>query len=176
MIAQVPYEESGKLKENNSFVINQNTQAVGSINLPGSKSISNRVLLLAALSRGKVKIFNLLVSEDSKVMINALLKLGVRVIVKNEYTLVYGKNCKFKNKNLKINVMNSGITMRFLTATLSIIGGDYILDGIPRMRERPIKSLVESLNNIESWVTKPISFRSDVRLISFIFSPHEKPI
>ena len=150
MIAQVPYEESGKLKENNSFVINQNTQAVGSINLPGSKSISNRVLLLAALSRGKVKIFNLLVSEDSKVMINALLKLGVRVIVKNEYTLVYGKNCKFKNKNLKINVMNSGITMRFLTATLSIIGGDYILDGIPRMRERPIKSLVESLNNIES--------------------------
>ena len=136
------------MKENNSLIINQNSQAVGSINLPGSKSISNRVLLLAALSSGKVKIFNLLISEDSKVMINALLKLGVKVLVKNEYTLVYGKDCKFKNKNLKINVMNSGITMRFLTATLSIIGGDYILDGIPRMRERPIKSLVESLKNI----------------------------
>ena len=136
------------MKENNSLIINQNSQAVGSINLPGSKSISNRVLLLAALSSGKVKIFNLLISEDSKVMINALLKLGVKVLVKNEYTVVYGKDCKFKNKNLKINVMNSGITMRFLTATLSIIGGDYILDGIPRMRERPIKSLVESLKNI----------------------------
>ena len=136
------------MKENNSLIINQNSQAVGSINLPGSKSISNRVLLLAALSSGKVKIFNLLISEDSKVMINALLKLGVKVLVKNEYTVVYGKDCKFKNKNLKINVMNSGITMRFLTATLSIIGGDYILDGIPRMRERPIKSLVEALKNI----------------------------
>ena len=136
------------MKENNSFVINQNSHAVGSINLPGSKSISNRVLLLAALSRGKVKIFNLLISEDSKVMINALSKLGVKVFVKNKYTLVHGKDCKFKNKNLKINVMNSGITMRFLTAALSIIGGDYVIDGIPRMRERPIKSLVEALKNI----------------------------
>ena len=50
--------------------------------------------------------------------------------------------------NLNINVMNSGITMRFLTATLSILGGDYILDGISRMRERPIQSLVDSLKNI----------------------------
>ena len=53
-----------------------------------------------------------------------------------------------KKKNLKINVMNSGITMRFLTATSIILGGDYILDGIPRMRERPIQSLVDSLKNI----------------------------
>ena len=75
-------------------------------------------------------------------------KLGVKIIEKNEYTIVYGKDCKFKKNNLKINVMNSGITMRFLTATLSILGGDYILDGIPRMRERPIQSLVDSLKNI----------------------------
>ena len=136
------------MKENNSFVINQNSKAAGNINLPGSKSISNRVLLLAALSSGKVKIFNLLISEDSKVMINALSKLGVKIIKKKEYTIVHGKDCKFKKNNLSINVMNSGITMRFLTATLSILGGDYTLDGIPRMRERPIQSLVDSLKNI----------------------------
>ena len=136
------------MKEDNSFVINHNSKAVGNINLPGSKSISNRVLLLAALSSGKVKIFNLLVSEDSKVMINALSKLGVKIIEKKEYTVVHGKDCKFKKNNLNINVMNSGITMRFLTATLSILGGDYTLDGIPRMRERPIQSLVETLKNI----------------------------
>ena len=70
------------MKENNSLIINQNSQAVGSINLPGSKSISNRVLLLAALSSGKVKIFNLLKSEDSKVMTNALKKLGVKFLEK----------------------------------------------------------------------------------------------
>ena len=136
------------MKENNSLIIDKNSYAVGNINLPGSKSITNRVLLLAALSSGKVKIFNLLLSEDSRVMINALSKLGVNVHVKKEYTVVYGRDCNFKKNNLKINVMNSGITMRFLTATLSIIGGEYILDGISRMRERPIKSLVDSLKNI----------------------------
>ena len=75
------------MKENNSFVINQNSKAVGNINLPGSKSISNRVLLLAALSSGKVKIFNLLISEDSKVMIDALSKLGVKIIKKKNIPL-----------------------------------------------------------------------------------------
>ena len=75
-------------------------------------------------------------------------KIGVKFLEKSEYTVVFGKSCKFKKKNLKINVVNSGITMRFLTATLSIIGGDYILDGISRMRERPIKSLVDSLKNL----------------------------
>ena len=72
--------------------------------------------------------------------------LGIN-IVKKEYTLVYGKDCKFKKKNLKINVMNSGITMRFLTATF------YQLEVIIFLMEfqdekRPIKSLVESLKNI----------------------------
>ena len=136
------------MKENNSLIINQNLHAVGNINLPGSKSISNRVLLLSALSSGKVKIFNLLISEDSKVMINALSKLGVNLIVKKEFIVVHGAHCKFKKNNLKLNVMNSGTTTRSLTATLSIIGGDYILDGIPRMREMPIKSLVDALKNI----------------------------
>ena len=89
------------MKENNSFVINKNSNAVGNINLPGSKSISNRVLLLAALSSGKVKIFNLLFSEDSKVMIDALSKLGVKIIKKA--ALVEKRVLSKIEKILKIN-------------------------------------------------------------------------
>ena len=115
--------------------------AKGTVRLPGSKSISNRVLLLAALAQGETELQGLLDAEDTRLMREALSKLGV--IFSNEK--VTGVGGLFPVKNADLYLGNAGTAIRPLTAALSLCGGEYRLSGAPRMHQRPIGDLVEAL-------------------------------
>ena len=129
--------------------LNASLVANGKIYLPGSKSITNRLLLMSALSNGETLIQNYLDSDDTKQMLNALriLKVEFNIIEKKDI-LIKGRNHKFLNKNAKLFLGNAGTVFRPLTAVLSIMGGKYYLKGTSRMHERPIKDLVDSLTQI----------------------------
>ncbi len=122
--------------------------AAGSITLPGSKSISNRVLLLAALCEGATTIHDLLDSEDTRVMLRALEGLGCGLSRDGPTLVVRGCGGTFPEKSLPIFLGNAGTAMRPLTAVLAVLGGDYRLHGVTRMHERPIADLVEALQGI----------------------------
>ena len=116
------------------------------VNLPGSKSISNRTLLLAALSDNVCEIRSLLKSDDTDRMLEALTTLGVKIEQIEEGRLkIHGCNGLFPNKEADLFLGNAGTAFRPLTAVLSILGGEYHLHGVPRMHERPIGDLVDSL-------------------------------
>jgi 3-phosphoshikimate 1-carboxyvinyltransferase len=117
--------------------------------LPGSKSISNRVLLLAALASGETVLESLLDADDTRVMREALIALGVRLQASAPDCLhVTGCAGKFAVDASELFLGNAGTAFRSLTAALAFTGGRYVLDGVPRMRERPIGDLVEALNAI----------------------------
>jgi len=120
--------------------------AEGTITLPGSKSISNRTLLLAALANGVTEIRDLLASDDTSRMLEALQTLGVQVenFAENAWR-VTGCGGNFPNKKAEIFLGNAGTAFRPLTAALAFVGGDYTLSGVPRMHERPIGDLVDAL-------------------------------
>lgn len=121
----------------------------GVVRLPGSKSISNRTLLLAALSQGSTTIHDLLESDDTHVMLEALRKLGIGWEQVDERThIVHGKGGVLLNATADLFMGNAGTAIRPLTAALAVIGGDYRLSGVPRMHERPIGDLVDALNAI----------------------------
>ncbi|MGB4811976.1 MAG: 3-phosphoshikimate 1-carboxyvinyltransferase [Methylophilaceae bacterium] len=165
-------------------------QASGTITLPGSKSISNRTLLLAALANSTTEIFDLLKSDDTDRMLEALRELGIDLeenpTQANNWR-VTGCNGHFPNKGsaespVDIFLGNAGTAFRPLTAALALSGGHYTLSGVPRMHERPIGDLVDALRqagaNIEYLenegfppikispakidVSKPIKIRGDV--------------
>ena len=119
--------------------------ARGSIRLPGSKSISNRTLLLAALARGETNIHDLLISDDVERMLDALKKLGVAWRQEHKIYRVSGANGPFPNKDADLFLGNAGTAFRPLTAALALCGGHYLLSGVPRMHERPIGDLVDAL-------------------------------
>ena len=122
-------------------------RASGTLSLPGSKSISNRSLLLAALSRGTTTLRGLLDADDSRVMIAALRALGVVIeATGDDAMVVQGCGGTFPNKTAKLFLGNAGTALRPLAAVLAFAGGHYELDGVPRMRERPIADLVDALN------------------------------
>jgi len=120
--------------------------ACGQVRLPGSKSISNRALLLAALSEQRTVLTGLLDADDTRVMIEALRTLGVAVEVESDRTVVSGCGGRFPRRQADLFLGNAGTAMRPLAAALAFAGGRYRLDGVARMRERPIGDLVESLN------------------------------
>jgi 3-phosphoshikimate 1-carboxyvinyltransferase len=122
----------------------------GTVRLPGSKSISNRTLLLAALAGGTTKILELLASDDTHVMLMALQKLGVRweqVDTSQDY-IVHGTQGTLPVHHADLFMGNAGTAIRPLTAALAAIGGDYTLHGVSRMHERPIGDLVDALNEV----------------------------
>jgi len=129
-------------------------QANGTIKLPGSKSISNRTLLLAALANGATEIRDLLVSDDTTRMLEALEKLGVKIEkLSGSDWRVHGCGGQFpnkgnSNKNAELFLGNAGTAFRPLTAALALSGGHYTLSGVPRMHERPIGDLVDALRQI----------------------------
>jgi len=129
-------------------------QAQGTITLPGSKSISNRTLLLAALSDGVTVIRDLLASDDTARMLEALTALGVKLenIGENAWQ-VTGCGGNFPNKQADLFLGNAGTAFRPLTAALAFSGGDYHLHGIARMHERPIGDLVDALKQAGAQVT-----------------------
>ena len=137
----------------NEITLKASKQVRGCIKLPGSKSITNRVLLMAALGSGVTKLIDPLRSEDTDQMINALIKLGVSVKEVNDdknIIEIKGTEHNFPNKNTNLFLGNSGTTFRPLAAVLAMMGGDYYLSGIERMHERPIKDLVDALEQMGS--------------------------
>ncbi len=125
-------------------------QARGAVRLPGSKSISNRILLLAALAEGRTRIHDLLASDDTHVMLMALQKLGVQweQIGESQEYVVSGVDGAFPVHQADLFMGNAGTAIRPLTAALAVLGGDYTLHGVARMHERPIGDLVDALNAI----------------------------
>jgi 3-phosphoshikimate 1-carboxyvinyltransferase len=123
--------------------------ARGTVTLPGSKSISNRVLLLAALSEGTAEVRDLLKSDDTDRMLEALSSLGVKVeaLGDNAYR-VHGCAGNFPVKGAKLFLGNAGTAFRPLTAALALSGGSYELSGVARMHERPIGDLVDALRQL----------------------------
>jgi 3-phosphoshikimate 1-carboxyvinyltransferase len=123
--------------------------ARGVVRLPGSKSISNRTLLLAALARGTTEIRDLLASDDTERMLEALAALGVKVDRIGPGTVrVHGCGGPFPTKAAALFLGNAGTAFRPLTAVLALCGGRYRLSGVPRMHERPIGDLVEGLRSL----------------------------
>jgi 3-phosphoshikimate 1-carboxyvinyltransferase len=124
-------------------------RAAGSVRLPGSKSISNRMLLLAALAEGTTEIRDLLDSDDTQVMLAALQKLGVGLAAAGPNAWrVSGCAGKFPVREADLFMGNAGTAIRPLTAALAISGGHYRLSGVPRMHERPIGDLVDGLRQV----------------------------
>jgi len=126
------------------------SHARGTVRLPGSKSISNRVLLLAALADGETAITHLLDSDDTRVMLAALTTLGVSLHEaqgQGSWT-VQGTGGAFAVKHADLFLGNAGTAVRPLTAALAVNGGDYRIHGVPRMHERPIGDLVDGLRQM----------------------------
>ncbi|TXI36395.1 MAG: 3-phosphoshikimate 1-carboxyvinyltransferase [Methylophilus methylotrophus] len=124
-------------------------QAQGTITLPGSKSISNRTLLLASLADGVTIIRDLLASDDTARMLEALTSLGVQLENIGENTWrVTGCGGNFPNKQADLFLGNAGTAFRPLTAALALSKGEYHLHGIARMHERPIGDLVDALKQV----------------------------
>jgi 3-phosphoshikimate 1-carboxyvinyltransferase len=128
------------------LLLNPVTKAAGNIQLPGSKSISNRTLLLAALSDGVTEIRDLLASDDTSRMLEALQTLGVKLenFAPNAWR-VTGCGGNLPNKSADLFLGNAGTAFRPLTAALALSDGQYQLSGVPRMHERPIADLVDAL-------------------------------
>jgi 3-phosphoshikimate 1-carboxyvinyltransferase len=122
--------------------------ACGVVQLPGSKSISNRTLLLAALAEGTTHIFDLLASDDTHVMLTALHTLGINweQVGETRNYVVHGGGGMFPVHHANLFMGNAGTAIRPLTAALAVLGGDYTLHGVARMHERPIGDLADALN------------------------------
>jgi len=122
--------------------------AAGTVTLPGSKSISNRVLLLAAMSEGTTTIHDLLESDDTRVMLFALRTLGCGVDESGGTVKITGLGGTLPVSRADLFLGNAGTAMRPLTAALAVLGGDFGLSGVPRMHERPIGDLVDALRQL----------------------------
>jgi len=132
----------------NTLTLKPISKIEGEINLPGSKSLSNRALLLAALAQGTTKITNLLESDDTRHMLNALKQLGIRYTLsedKTECTVTGNAGAIHSTDLQELFLGNAGTAMRPLCAALCLGSGSYLLTGEPRMKERPIGHLVDAL-------------------------------
>ncbi len=127
--------------------------AQGTISLPGSKSISNRVLLLSALAEGDTRIDGLLQSDDTQVMLAALQQLGVNITTHAQDSVTVSGVSQFPVKDVALFMGNAGTAIRPLTAALAMMGGHYTLSGVARMHERPIGDLVEGLQEMGAQVS-----------------------
>ena len=124
------------------------THASGTVVLPGSKSISNRVLLLAALCSGTTTVHDLLDSDDTQVMLTALQQLGCKLTQTATTVEMVGLGGQRRPPTAKLFMGNAGTAMRPLTAALALMGGEFELSGVPRMHERPIGDLVDALRQL----------------------------
>jgi len=129
--------------------------ATGLVQLPGSKSISNRVLLLSALAQGTTELHALLEAEDTEVMRAALTTLGIRIerLAAEHGWRVTGNGGGFPVDHADLFLGNAGTAMRSLTAALALSNGQYRLSGIDRMHERPIGDLVDALRLLGARIT-----------------------
>jgi len=134
-----------------SLTLSPITTVNGTVNLPGSKSLSNRALLLAALAQGETTIYNLLDSDDIRHMLDALTALGIEFSLSEDKTtckVVGNDGPIYSSKSIEMYLGNAGTAMRPLCAALCLGQGEFTLTGEPRMSERPIDSLVEALQTM----------------------------
>jgi 3-phosphoshikimate 1-carboxyvinyltransferase len=123
--------------------------AQGVVRLPGSKSISNRILLLAALAHGTTHVRDLLISDDTICMLNSLRALGISIVQTNDNDcLVHGADGRFPVNEVDLFLGNAGTAYRPLTAVLALVQGHYRLFGVTRMHQRPIGDLVDTLRQL----------------------------
>lgn len=122
--------------------------AAGEVLLPGSKSISNRVLLLSALSLGTTTVYDLLESDDTRVMLDGLRQIGCEVEESGSTVRITGLGGRKPVSRCSLFMGNAGTAMRPLTAALALLGGEFELSGVPRMHERPIGDLVDALRQL----------------------------
>ena len=122
--------------------------AAGEVLLPGSKSISNRVLLLSALSLGTTTVYDLLASDDTRVMLDGLRQIGCEVEESGSTMRITGLGGRKPVSPCSLFMGNAGTAMRPLTAALALLGGEFELSGVPRMHERPIGDLVDALRQL----------------------------
>jgi len=122
-------------------------RAEGVVALPGSKSISNRILLLAALAEGATTLAGLLDADDTARMVEALRTLGIDVAFTGDRCRVQGAGGTFPQRSAALFLGNAGTAVRPLTAALAMLGGDFRIAGVPRMHERPIGDLVDALRH-----------------------------
>lgn len=129
----------------------------GTVRLPGSKSITNRALLMAGLAEGPSTIRNPLECDDSRYMIQALVQLGVDVRRNESDASVWvnGVGGPFPVKQCELKLGNAGTALRFLTGALAAGGGNYTVDGDPRMRQRPIADLVKAIITLGGDIAAP---------------------
>ena len=127
------------------------------VEVPGSKSITNRALLLAALAQGKSTLSGVLFSDDSRHFLSSLVSLGFRVEIDeaNKQVTVYGEGGNIPNKNATINVGSAGTAARFLTAFLGISQCHCCIEASEQMKKRPMKELFTSLSSLGSTFTFP---------------------
>src|SRR2546427_4565781 len=127
-------------------------RAAGTVRLPGSKSISNRVLLLAGLSEGSTVVHDLLDSDDTRVMLSALRTLGCAIEPLGASLRITGLGARLATREATLFLGNAGTAMRPLTASLAVLaatqGGRFELGGVARMHERPIGDLVDALRQL----------------------------
>jgi len=124
------------------------SRAEGTVRLPGSKSISNRVLLLSALATGVTHVKGLLDADDTRVMLDALQKLDITIDTRNFADIAVVGSRVIPRRKQDLFLGNAGTAFRPLTAVLALSGGTYRLSGVPRMHQRPIRDLVEPLRSI----------------------------
>ena len=122
--------------------------AAGEVLLPGSKSISNRVLLLSALSLGTTTVYDLLASDDTRVMLDGLRQIGCEVEESGSTVRITGLGGRKPVSPCSLFMGNAGTAMRPLTAALALLGSEFELSGVPRMHERPIGDLVDALRQL----------------------------
>lgn len=142
-------------EETNTLTITPIKSLDGTVTLPGSKSLSNRCLLLAALSNGETRVENLLESDDIRYMLEALDQMGVPVVRDPDdktAVTVTGQagpiNAPKPDEVCELFLGNAGTAMRPLAAALCMGKGKFVLDGVPRMRERPIADLIDGLKQL----------------------------
>jgi 3-phosphoshikimate 1-carboxyvinyltransferase len=129
------------------------------ITVPGSKSLTNRAIILASFSNGTSKISNISLSRDSQIMIEAMKKLGVKISVGKDELLIHGNKGVFPKFNGKINVSDAGTVARFLTAIITLVPGKIAFIKSKRMKERPMKELNDALKTVE---TGMVTIRGDI--------------
>jgi len=120
----------------------------GVVTIPGSKSYTHRALILSSLADGESVLINALRCEDTEHTVQALIKFGVEVFWESDRVRVLGRGGKFKGTDDRIDVGNSGASMRFLTALAALKKGVTLLDGSERMRKRPIGELLNGLGEL----------------------------
>jgi 3-phosphoshikimate 1-carboxyvinyltransferase len=142
----------------------------GQITVPGSKSITNRAVICAAMAKGKSTLTGVLDSEDTQVMVDAWKKLGLEIDwnKENATLAISGCNGNPPQPTGELQIANSGTTIRFLTAALAATQGVYTLDGVPRMRERPIGDLLDGLKKLGANVASTNRVRSDCPPVKII--------